>query len=146
MSPGPRRYVDQVIRLSGGLLAAGAAYARQGSVYFRGEPAVRRSRLDLGTALRLSAEYGGGRTTPLRMTLWTWRSGRSASPAIRRGSCRGDGAVRGGTRNARPWPCRFSAPGSMFTQAALTCVSRITPATRRWPRRSPVSAPTRAHG
>src|SRR6516162_10906212 len=57
--PRARRYVDQVIRLSSGLLAAGAAYVRQGSVYFRGEPAVRRSGLDRSRALRLSAEYGG---------------------------------------------------------------------------------------
>jgi cysteinyl-tRNA synthetase len=57
--PRARRYVGQVVRLADGLLAAGAAYVRQGSVYFRGEPAVRRSGLDLGKALRLSAEYGG---------------------------------------------------------------------------------------
>ncbi len=73
--PRARRYVDQVIRLSGGLLAAGAAYVRQGSVYFRGEPAVRRSGLDLGTALRLSAEYGGrpddaAKDDPLDVAVW----------------------------------------------------------------------------
>lgn len=73
--PRARRYVDQVIRLAGGLLAAGAAYVRQGSVYFRGEPAVRRSGLEPGTALRLSAEYGGrpddaAKDDPLDVAVW----------------------------------------------------------------------------
>jgi cysteinyl-tRNA synthetase len=73
--PRARRYVDQVIRLSSGLLAAGAAYVRQGSVYFRGEPAVRGSGLDLDTALRLSAEYGGrpedpAKDDPLDVAVW----------------------------------------------------------------------------
>jgi cysteinyl-tRNA synthetase len=73
--PRARRYAGQVIRLAGGLLAAGAAYVRQGSVYFRGEPAVRRSGLDRGTALRLSAEYGGrpgdaAKDDPLDVAVW----------------------------------------------------------------------------
>jgi L-cysteine:1D-myo-inositol 2-amino-2-deoxy-alpha-D-glucopyranoside ligase len=73
--PRAHRYVDQVIRLAGGLLAAGAAYARHGSVYFRGEPAVGRSGLDPGTALRLSAEYGGrpddaAKDDPLDVAVW----------------------------------------------------------------------------
>jgi cysteinyl-tRNA synthetase len=73
--PRARRYVDQVIRLAGGLLGVGAAYARQGSVYFRGAPAVRRSGLDGDTALRLSAEYGGrsddaAKDDPLDVAVW----------------------------------------------------------------------------
>lgn len=73
--PRAHRYVDQVIRLAGGLLAAGAAYVRHGSVYFRGEPAVRRSGLDLETALRLSAEYGGrpddaAKDDPVDVAVW----------------------------------------------------------------------------
>jgi cysteinyl-tRNA synthetase len=73
--PRARRYVDQVIRLSGGLLAAGAAYVSQGSVYFRGQPAVDRSGLDRGTALRLSAEYAGrpqdpAKDDPLDVAVW----------------------------------------------------------------------------
>lgn len=73
--PRAHRYVDQVIRLAGGLLAAGAAYVRQGSVYFRGEPAVRRSGLDRGAALRLSAEYAGrpddaAKDDPLDVAVW----------------------------------------------------------------------------
>jgi cysteinyl-tRNA synthetase len=73
--PRARRYVDQVIRLAGGLLAAGAGYVSQGSVYFRGEPAVRGSGLDEGTARRLSAEYGGrpddaAKQDPLDVAVW----------------------------------------------------------------------------
>jgi cysteinyl-tRNA synthetase len=73
--PRARRYVDQVIRLSSGLLAAGAAYVSQGSVYFRGESVVRESGLDLATALRLSAEYGGrpdeaAKDDPLDVAVW----------------------------------------------------------------------------
>jgi cysteinyl-tRNA synthetase len=73
--PRARRYVGQVIRLADGLLAAGAAYARDGSVYFRGEPAVRGSGLDPGAALRLSAEYGGrpddpAKDDPLDVAVW----------------------------------------------------------------------------
>ena len=73
--PRAHRYVDQVIRLAGGLLAAGAAYERHGSVYFRAEPAVRGSGLDEGTALRLAAEYGGrpddaAKDDPLDVAVW----------------------------------------------------------------------------
>ncbi len=82
--PRARRYVDQVIRLSGGLLAAGAAYVRRGSVYFRGESAVRSSGLDVGAALRLSAEYGGrpgdaAKDDPLDVAVW--QAGEEGHPA-----------------------------------------------------------------
>ncbi|HXT94493.1 MAG TPA: class I tRNA ligase family protein [Trebonia sp.] len=82
--PRARRYVDQVIRLAGGLLAARAAYVRDGSVYFRGEPAVRRSGLDRDTALRLSAEYGGrpddaAKDDPLDVAVW--QAGEPGHPA-----------------------------------------------------------------
>jgi L-cysteine:1D-myo-inositol 2-amino-2-deoxy-alpha-D-glucopyranoside ligase len=82
--PRARRYVDQVIRLAGGLLAVGAAYARQGSVYFRGEPAVRRSGLDRGTASRLSAEYGGRPDDPAKddpLDVAVWQAGEPGHPA-----------------------------------------------------------------
>jgi cysteinyl-tRNA synthetase len=73
--PRAHRYVDQVIRLARGLLAADAAYVSQGSVYFRGEAAVRRSGLDPGTALSLSAEYGGrpddaAKDDPMDVAVW----------------------------------------------------------------------------
>lgn len=73
--PRAHRYLDQVIRLAGGLLAGGAAYVSHGGVYFRGEAAVRRSGLDRETALRLSAEYGGrpddvAKDDPLDVAVW----------------------------------------------------------------------------
>ena len=73
--PRAHRYVNQVIRLAGGLLAADAAYVRQGSVYFRGEPAVGRAVLHPDTALRLAAEYGGrpddaAKDSPLDVAVW----------------------------------------------------------------------------
>jgi cysteinyl-tRNA synthetase len=82
--PRAHRYVDQVIRLSRGLLAAGAAYERQGSVYFRGEPAVRRSGLDVATALRLSAEYGGRPDDPAKdhlLDVAVWQAEEPGHPA-----------------------------------------------------------------
>ncbi len=82
--PRAHRYVDQVIRLAAGLVDAGAAYVRQGSVYFRGEPAVRRSGLDPDAALRLSAEYGGrlddaAKDDPLDVAVW--QAGEPGHPA-----------------------------------------------------------------
>jgi cysteinyl-tRNA synthetase len=58
LQPRAHAYVGQVIELAAGLLARGAAYQRDGRVYFRGAPAVQRAGLDHPDALRLSAEYG----------------------------------------------------------------------------------------
>jgi cysteinyl-tRNA synthetase len=82
--PRARRYVSQVIRLSSGLLAVGAAYERQGSVYLRGEPAVRRSGLDPGTALRLASEYGGRPDDPAKddpLDVAVWQASEPGHPA-----------------------------------------------------------------
>ena len=82
--PRARRYVDQVIRLAGGLLAAGAAYARHGSVYFRGESAVNGSGLDRDEALRLSAEYGGRPDDPAKddpLDVAVWQAAEPGHPA-----------------------------------------------------------------
>jgi cysteinyl-tRNA synthetase len=73
--PRARRYVSQVIGLASGLLDGGSAYVRQGSVYFRGEPAVRRSGLDQATALRLASEFAGrlddsAKDDPLDTAVW----------------------------------------------------------------------------
>jgi cysteinyl-tRNA synthetase len=73
--PRAHRYVQQVIRLAAGLLASGAAYQRDGSVYFRGRTAAERSGLDDSEALRLSAEYGGRpdeavKEDPLDVAVW----------------------------------------------------------------------------
>ena len=73
--PRAHRYVEHVIRLASGLLAAGAAYHRGGSVYFRGRNAAERAGLDRDEALRLSAEYGGrpddrAKDDPLDIAVW----------------------------------------------------------------------------
>jgi cysteinyl-tRNA synthetase len=58
LQPRAHAFVGQVISLGAGLTARGAAYERDGSVFFRGSSAVAASGLDRETALRLSAEYG----------------------------------------------------------------------------------------
>jgi cysteinyl-tRNA synthetase len=73
--PRVHRYVQQVIRLAAGLLASGAAYQRDGSVYFRGRAAADRAGLSDTEALRLSAEYGGrpddaAKDEPLDVAVW----------------------------------------------------------------------------
>jgi cysteinyl-tRNA synthetase len=65
-APRARRYVGQVIRLAQGLLEADAAYQRDGSVYFRGGPAVAASRLERDAALALAAEYGARLDDPAK--------------------------------------------------------------------------------
>lgn len=60
------RYVDTVIRLAAALAESGAAYVRDGGVYFRGRSVVARSQLDEGTALRLAREYGGRPDDPAK--------------------------------------------------------------------------------
>ncbi len=73
--PRARRYVEQVIRLASGLLQAGAAYARDGSVYFRGHAVPERAGVDRAEALRLAVEYGGrpddpAKDDPLDVSVW----------------------------------------------------------------------------
>ena len=82
--PRARRYVEQVIRLTGGLLAAGAAYHRSGSVYFRGQDAVRRAGVDAATAVRLCAEYGGRPDDPAKddpLDVAVWQASEPGHPA-----------------------------------------------------------------
>ena len=82
--PRARRYVGQVIRLAGGLLSAGAAYVRDGTVYFRGEPAVRGSGLDRDATLCLLAEYGGRPDDPAKddpLDVAVWQAGEPGHPA-----------------------------------------------------------------
>ncbi len=73
--PRAHRYVEHVIRLASGLLDAGAAYARGGSVYFRGHEVASRAGLDQAQALRLSGEYAGrpddsAKDDPLDVAVW----------------------------------------------------------------------------
>ncbi len=73
--PRAHRYVEQVIRLASGLLDAGVAYHRHGSVYFRGQGVASRAGLDQAEALRLSGEFGGrpddpAKDDPLDVAVW----------------------------------------------------------------------------
>jgi cysteinyl-tRNA synthetase len=82
--PRAHRYVDQVIRLAAGLLSAGAAYQRRGSVYFRGQAAFAASGLDRAEGLRLSAEYGGRPDDPDKddaLDVAVWQASEPGHPA-----------------------------------------------------------------
>ena len=73
--PRAHRYVEQVIRLASGLLDAGAAYPREGSVYFRGGDVAGRAGLERPEAIRLSGDYAGrpddpAKDDPLDMAIW----------------------------------------------------------------------------
>jgi len=75
LQPRAHAFIAQVIALATGLLARGAAYKRDGSVYFSGAAAVSGSGLDRETALRLSAEYGDrpddpAKEDPLDIVIW----------------------------------------------------------------------------
>ena len=82
--PRAHRYVEHVIRLASGLLAVGAAYRRDGSVYFRGQAAAARAGLDRAEALRLSAEYGGRPEDPAKddpLDTAVWQAAEAGHPA-----------------------------------------------------------------
>jgi cysteinyl-tRNA synthetase len=84
LQPRAHVYIGQAIALTAGLLARGAAYQRDGQVYFRGAPAVRRAiqdgPLDRGEALRLAAEFGDHpedprKEDPFDVALWQASAG-----------------------------------------------------------------------
>ena len=82
--PRAHRYVAQVIRLASGLLDAGAAYHREGSVYFRGHGVAGRAGLDRAEALRLSGEYGGRPDDPAKddpLDVAVWQASEPGHPA-----------------------------------------------------------------
>jgi cysteinyl-tRNA synthetase len=82
--PRAHRYVAQVIRLASGLLDAGFAYSRQGSVYFRGEDVAGQVGLDRAEALRLMSEFGGRPDDPAKddpMDVAVWQAGEPGHPA-----------------------------------------------------------------
>ena len=58
MEPRAHAHIRQVIALAEGLLDKGAAYVRDGQVYFRGSAVAHRAALDRAAALRLAGEYG----------------------------------------------------------------------------------------
>src|SRR5215831_21295509 len=83
MQPRAHAYVGQVIALAAGLLARGAAYERDGQVYFRGAAAARQAVPDRELALRLSAEYGDDPADPAKddpFDVAVWRASKSGEP------------------------------------------------------------------
>ena len=82
--PRAHRYVEQVIRLASGLLDAGAAYAREGSVYFRGGDVAGRAGLERSEAIRLSGEYAGRPDDPAKddpLDTAIWQASEAGHPA-----------------------------------------------------------------
>src|SRR5499425_221389 len=82
--PRAHRYVEQVIRLASGLLDAGAAYVREGSVYFRGGDVAGRAGLERAEAIRLSGEYAGRPDDPAKddpLDTAIWQASEAGHPA-----------------------------------------------------------------
>jgi len=82
--PRAHRYVEQVIRLASGLLDARVAYAREGSVYFRGGDVAGRAGLERAEAIRLSGEYAGRPDDPAKddpLDTAIWQASEAGHPA-----------------------------------------------------------------
>jgi cysteinyl-tRNA synthetase len=78
--PRSRDYVDDVIALTLELVARGAAYERNGSVYFRGDGVAERAGVDRARAIELARERGGhpddpDKDDPLDAALWQRSAG-----------------------------------------------------------------------
>ncbi len=83
IQPRAHAYVGPVIALASGLLAQGAAYERDGQVYFRGAVAAR-AMADSAAALRLAAEYGDHPDDPRKddpFDVAVWQGSRDGEPA-----------------------------------------------------------------
>jgi cysteinyl-tRNA synthetase len=83
VQPRAHAHIGQVIALAAGLLARGAAYERDGQVYFRGAAVAGRP-ADRDEALRLAEEYGDRPADPARddpFDVPVWQSSRAGEPA-----------------------------------------------------------------
>jgi cysteinyl-tRNA synthetase len=83
LQPRAHAYIGQVISLAAGLLDRGAAYQRDGQVYFRGAAAAREAVPDRELALRLATEYGDDPADPAKddpFDVAVWRSSKSGEP------------------------------------------------------------------
>jgi cysteinyl-tRNA synthetase len=84
LEPRAHAHVRQVIDLAEGLLDKGAAYERDGQVYFRGSAVAHRAALDRAAALRLSAEYGDHPDDPRKddpFDVAVWHASGAGEPA-----------------------------------------------------------------
>lgn len=72
--PRAHNHVEQVVALGAALVEADAAYARDGSVFFRGAGVPERAGLDAATARALAREFGDdpgdGREHPADVPVW----------------------------------------------------------------------------
>jgi cysteinyl-tRNA synthetase len=83
LQPRAHAYIGQVIALAAGLLDRGAAYERDGQVWFRGAAAARAAVPDRDLALRLAAEYGDDPSDPAKddpFDVAVWRASTSGEP------------------------------------------------------------------
>ena len=81
VAPRARAHVGQVVELAAALLATGAAYERDGEVWFRGAEVAHASGLDLDEARRLSAEFGEAATGDDPWDVPVWRRSAADHPA-----------------------------------------------------------------
>jgi cysteinyl-tRNA synthetase len=82
-APRARRNIRQVIRLAEGLLGSGAAYLRDGTVYFRGSQTAAEAGLSRDEAIALAAEYGARLDDPAKddpLDVAIWRSSADGEP------------------------------------------------------------------
>jgi L-cysteine:1D-myo-inositol 2-amino-2-deoxy-alpha-D-glucopyranoside ligase len=82
--PRARQHVPHVQHLAVALLAVGAAYERDGAVYFRGAGVAERAGLDRDRALELAAAFGDDPTDPRKddpFDVPVWRPSGEADPA-----------------------------------------------------------------
>ena len=82
-APRARRNVGQVIRLAAALLDSGAAYLRDGSVYFRGTRTASDAGLSRDEAAALAAEYGARLDDPAKddkLDVAVWRRSAAGEP------------------------------------------------------------------
>ncbi len=84
MEPRAHAHIRQLIALAAGLLDNGAAYERDGQVYFRGSAVAHRAALDRAAALRLSAGYGDHPGDPRKddpFDVAVWQASDAGEPA-----------------------------------------------------------------
>jgi cysteinyl-tRNA synthetase len=84
LEPRAHAFIPAVIALASGLLDRGAAYERDGQVYFRGAAVARQAVPDRAEALRLAGEYGDRPDDPRKddpFDVAVWQASRDGEPA-----------------------------------------------------------------
>ena len=137
LEPRAHAFIPAVIALASGLLGRGAAYERDGQVYFRGAAVAHQAVPDRAEALRLAGEYGHRPDDPRQddpFDVAVWQASRDGAGL---GQSLGAGPAGLARRMRGHGACMPSARPSTFRPAGVTCVSRITPTRPAWPRPSP---------